>query len=77
VSNKTQKTDPVPDGVNALSPNKQLQRTVIRRRGRVARAPFHHARAPRWTRDHAAAELQRSATNCACLGVWRRGILIA
>jgi len=38
---------------------KQLQRTVIRRRGRVARAPFHYARASRWTRGRAAAELRR------------------
>jgi hypothetical protein len=39
--------------------NKQLQRTVTRRRGRVARAPFHYARAPRFTRRRAAAELRR------------------
>ena len=39
--------------------NKQLQRTVIRRRGRAARAPFHYARASRWTLGHAAAELRR------------------
>ena len=31
-------------------PNKQLQRTVIRRRGRGACASFHYAHAPRWTR---------------------------
>ena len=30
--------------------NKQLQRTVIRRRGRAASAPFHYALAARWTR---------------------------
>src|SRR6185436_10828220 len=29
-------------------PNKQSQRTVIRRRGRGACAPFHYAHAPRW-----------------------------
>jgi hypothetical protein len=40
-------------------PNKQLQRTVIRRRGRGARAPFHYAPAPRFTRQRAAAELRR------------------
>ena len=33
-----------------LPPNKQLQRTVIRRRGRGACASFHCAHAPRWTR---------------------------
>ena len=45
----------------AGSHNKQLQRTVIRRRGRAARAPFHYARASRWTAGHAAAELRRYA----------------
>jgi hypothetical protein len=40
-------------------PNKQLQRTAIRRRGRAARAPFHYARASRFTRLCAAAELRR------------------
>src|SRR5690349_12131848 len=39
--------------------NKQLQRTVIRPRGRAARAAFHCARAARWTAHHAAAELRR------------------
>src|SRR6185503_297493 len=43
-------------------PNKQLQRSVIPNRGRGACAPFHHAHAPRWTRDHAAAELRRYAS---------------
>jgi hypothetical protein len=42
-------------------PNKQLQRTVIGRRGRAARAPFHYAHAPRFTRRRAAAELRRYA----------------
>ena len=42
--------------------NKQLQRTVIRRRGRAARAPFHYARASRSTRQRAAAELRRYAS---------------
>jgi hypothetical protein len=42
-----------------VTPNKQLQRTVTRRRGRAARAPFHYARASRWTRGRAAAELRR------------------
>ena len=45
--------------VSALAPNKQLQRTLIRRRGRAARAPFHYARASRWTLGRAAAELRR------------------
>jgi hypothetical protein len=40
-------------------PNKQLQRTVTRRRGDGASAPFHYALAPRITRQRAAAELRR------------------
>jgi hypothetical protein len=44
-----------------MSANKQLQRTVIRRRGRATRAPFHYARASRFTRQRAAAELRRYA----------------
>jgi hypothetical protein len=47
-------------------PNKQLQRTVIRRRGRGACALFHFAHAPRWTRGRAAAELRRYAAQ-----MWR------
>jgi len=39
--------------------NKQLQRTVTRRRGDGASAPFHYALAPRWTGGQAAAELRR------------------
>jgi hypothetical protein len=39
--------------------NKQLQRTVTRRRGRGASAPFHYALAPRVMRQRAAAELRR------------------
>jgi hypothetical protein len=39
--------------------NKQLQRTVIRRRGDTASAPFHYALAVRFTRQRAAAELRR------------------
>jgi predicted protein tyrosine phosphatase len=41
------------------APNKQLQRTVIRRRGDAASAPFHYALAPLTTRQRAAAELRR------------------
>jgi hypothetical protein len=41
------------------SHNKQLQRTVTRRRGRAARAPFHYARVSRFIRRRAAAELRR------------------
>jgi hypothetical protein len=41
------------------TPNKQLQRTVTRRRGDGASAPFHYALAPRFTRQRAAAELRR------------------
>ncbi len=43
----------------ALPPNKQLQRTVISRRGRGASAPFHYAPAPRFQSQRAAAELRR------------------
>jgi len=43
----------------ALPPNKQLERTVMRRRMRAARAPFHYAPAARWTRGRAAAQLRR------------------
>ena len=44
---------------SAWPSNKQLQRTVTRRRGDVASAPFHYALAPRFTRQRAAAELRR------------------
>jgi hypothetical protein len=44
------------------SPNKQLERTVIRRRERAACASFHCAHAARWTRRDAAAQLRRYAT---------------
>jgi hypothetical protein len=44
---------------SAMTHNKQLQRTVIRRRGDGASAPFHYALAPRFTRQRAAAELPR------------------
>jgi hypothetical protein len=49
------------DSVRALCqpPNKQLERTVIRRHVRAARAPFHYARASRWTVRRAAAQLRR------------------
>ena len=43
----------------AGSHNKQLQRTVIRRRGDGASAPFHYALAPRITYQRAAAQLPR------------------
>ena len=42
--------------------NKQLQRTVRRRRGDGASAPFHYALAPRITPQRAAAELRRYAS---------------
>jgi hypothetical protein len=45
-----------------LAANKQLERTVIRRRVRAACASFHYAHAARWTRGHAAAQLRRYAT---------------
>ena len=41
------------------APNKQLERTVIRRHGRAASAPFHYALAARWTARRAAAQLRR------------------
>src|SRR5512134_3068374 len=41
--------------------NKQLERTVIRRRVRAACASFHCAHAARWTRGRAAAQLRRYA----------------
>jgi hypothetical protein len=40
-------------------PNKQLERTVIRRRVRAASAPLHFALAARWTAQRAAAQLRR------------------
>jgi hypothetical protein len=40
-------------------PNKQLHRSVIPSRVRGARAPFQYARAPRFIRQRAAAELLR------------------
>jgi hypothetical protein len=44
---------------SGASPNKQLERTVIRRRVRAACASFHYAHAARWTRRRAAAQLRR------------------
>jgi hypothetical protein len=43
----------------AMPPNKQLQRTGTRHRGRGASASFHCALAPRWLAQRAAAELRR------------------
>jgi len=42
-----------------VSPNKQFERTVIRRHVRAACASLHYAHAARWTPFHAAAELRR------------------
>jgi hypothetical protein len=42
-----------------MTHNKQLQRTVTRRRGDGASAPFHYALAPRWLAQRTAAELRR------------------
>jgi hypothetical protein len=47
--------------LTAMSPNKQLQRTVIPHRWRAASASFHYAHAARWTAQRAAAELRRYA----------------
>lgn len=54
-------TDVRVTGVRGSSNNKQLQRTVTRWRGRAARAAFHCARASRFARRRAAAELRRYA----------------
>jgi hypothetical protein len=48
---------------SGVSPNKQLERTVIRRHGRAACASFHYAHAARWTVHSAAAQLRRYVTN--------------
>ena len=50
-----------------MSPNKQLERTVVRRHVRAACASFHCAHAARWTRGRAAAQLRRYATTAAAL----------
>jgi hypothetical protein len=42
--------------------NKQLERTVVRRRGRAASAPFHYAHAARRIGQRAAAQLRRYTT---------------
>ena len=42
-----------------MSPNKQLQRTVMSNRWRAASASFRYAHAARWTRGRAATELLR------------------
>jgi hypothetical protein len=57
MTNNSRKTDRKAVS-SVLPPNKQLQRTVERRRGDDARAPFHYARAPRFTQQRAAAELR-------------------
>src|SRR5688572_326855 len=49
-------------GRSQVTHNKQLERTVIRRRVRAACASFRYALATRWTRGNAAAQLRRSAT---------------
>ena len=51
--------NPPIENASVPAPNKQLQRTVTRRRGDGASAPFHSALAPRITRQRAAAELRR------------------
>jgi hypothetical protein len=45
-----------------MTANKQLERTVIRRRVRAASAPFHYALAARRTAQRAAAQLRRWAS---------------
>jgi hypothetical protein len=45
--------------VAGTSPNKQLERTVIRRCVRAASAPFHYALAARSIGQRAAAQLRR------------------
>jgi hypothetical protein len=56
------------DDASCQRPNKQLQRTVIRRRGDNASAPRHYALALRFTRQRAAAELRRYAARMAYRG---------
>jgi hypothetical protein len=48
-----------PIDTSCQPPNKQLQRTVTRRRGDGASASLHYALAPRFKGQHAAAELRR------------------
>jgi hypothetical protein len=45
--------------LGGLTYNKQLQRTLTRRRGDSASAPFHYALALRFIQQRAAAETQR------------------
>ncbi len=42
-----------------MTPNKQLQRTVMPQHRRAASASFHYALAARWLGQRAAAELRR------------------
>jgi hypothetical protein len=49
--------------VCAQPPNKQLERTVIRRRMRAGSAPLHYALAARRTERRAAAQLRRYASS--------------
>jgi hypothetical protein len=44
---------------HSVPADKQLQRTVTRRRGDGASAPFHYALVLRFTRRRAAADLRR------------------
>jgi hypothetical protein len=55
-----------------MTPNKQLQRTVRRYRGRAASASFHYALAARTNRQRAAAELRRYAAPAAILVIVER-----
>jgi hypothetical protein len=48
-----------------MTSNKQLQRTVIRRRRRAASAPLHYALTARGLGRRAAAELRRYALSVA------------
>ena len=50
-----------------MTPNKQLQRTVRRHRGRAASASFHDVLAARSMRQRAAAELRRYAAELECM----------
>ena len=50
-----------PKEASSQAANKQLQRTVQTASRRGARVSFHYARAPRFTRQRAAAELRRYA----------------
>jgi hypothetical protein len=60
----------------AVPANKQLERTVIRRRVRAASALFHYALAARWTAQRAAAQLRSWAATSMFRRVWQRVVTV-